>query len=358
MSESYPLFQSAISSAPFGGTMADTSTQTPAGALPQMPQATEAPGSSGNRERAKKIGQDIEAIRAEAGRIQSLKYVSKSHWGRRLEIAMNGGDMEPPALMYKRFEAVSALRNQEAALLQEQRLLEQDSPFDRALAEGKGKDAADALVRSERRRQIEEVNAHLVAAKLPEIPEATRLAFEWNQTTNISKSADEQDPIKALTGAAGLGAATNADFASDKLIPEPLRAAVRAGAKTAEKTRADKKKSDDEKGKYAGFDTLTQLTSAVDKKFDDIKKEQGLEVQEKVIGKDPLTQMPVERSRTVLSKEGAAEARRRALAAYPGAEKFLPNYAEQASAQPTNDAQKDLTPEQKRAALKAKLQGK
>jgi hypothetical protein len=301
---------------------------------PETPEATEAPGRSGDQARIKKIQQD----RALLGNVlQNLydirdKWRSSSVFTRWHNKALYGRDVEPPDMMYKRHDAITDLLKTDAMLAEEERLLTMPSPTAQS-------DASDAARREARAAQMNWLDKFNQQRGLPMVPQEIQLQYiEKGYGLDQAAAKDgEDDIIKQLTGAAKFGQEVGAEAAAE-LAPDRdnLRKSAVAGAKYGAKVRAESKDGGEEKGKYAGFDTMAQLTSAVGAAEEDISETLKEEVEENGYFINPMTGMreagKVFNKR--LTESGAKEARKRALATFPGAEKWLPNYINQQAPEP------------------------
>jgi hypothetical protein len=367
MSESWPLFQSSLSSTPFSGTMAETSTATPAGELPQTPVANEMPGASGDRARAEKLKSSAAldtAIQTSSELLKHLndmkwsKHPKSARWVRRQRLGLNGNkDTEPPEMMYRRFQAMSEVGRNLQTLLEEKRLLESPSPGEAAALDTKGREqekAAAAAIERERRTatvsEIEKLQGH------PMDPNVRAQFIEGGY--GLDKAAGEQDPIKAATAAAELGAKAG-DVSGDPTIPAPMRSFVGAGAKQGARVRAEKKSDDaaaDATPVLGMFKNPGQLNTAMHQDFKDLLNTDGYFHMEKYETGDTLRP---EGERRAWSKDEIKNARAAVATRYPGYEKYFPNFVEKGFTDAPVDIpaadQKDVTVQQKRAALKAKL---
>jgi hypothetical protein len=174
----------------------------------------------------------------------------------------------------------------------------------------------------------------------------------------LDKAAGEQDPIKAATAAAELGAKAG-DVSGDPTIPAPMRSFVGAGAKQGARVRAEKKSDDaaaDATPVLGMFKNPGQLNTAMHQDFKDLLNTDGYFHMEKYETGDTLRP---EGERRAWSKDEIKNARAAVATRYPGYEKYFPNFVEKGFTDAPVDIpaadQKDVTVQQKRAALKAKL---
>jgi len=369
MSESWPLFQSSLSSTPFSGTLADTSSPTPAGELPQVPQANEAPGPSGDRARAEKL-KSSEALDAAIQQHSELlkhlndmkwsKHPESDRWVRRQRLGLNGNkDTEPPEMMYQRFKAMSEVGRNLQTLLEEKRLLNQPSPEEAAMQEGIAKLTVHGIEVSDRKRKVDEANVTLRSMGLPEIPPDKALAFSENPTANISEKGNgPEDAAKAIKAAQDIGQQATPEGITH--LPLSMQGPAGDALKAAEKVRLEKKTSEADKTKVAGYPDLKSLRNALNSAYD--RHAETLKTEEEGTGMviNPLT---FQREKGVvirkeLTPEAATKARQMALDEFPGAENIpeLKNYV--AGKPVVAGEQKDVSVEDIRARLKAKAAAK
>jgi len=353
------MFQSAISSTPFSGTMAETSTETPAGTLPQTPVANEMPGASGDRARAEKLKSPAALDAAIKQFSDLLQWLDQRKWSRhpnsknwqekmakwqRLGLSGNE-DREPPEMMYQRVKAMTDVAGKLQTLLEEKRILESPGPGEAAALDTKGREqekAAAAAIERERRTatvsEIEKLQGH------PMDPNVRAQFIEGGY--GLDKAAGEQDPIKAATAAAELGAKAG-DVSGDPTIPAPMRSFVGAGAKQGARVRAEKKESDADSKKYAGYPDLKSLRVALNATYD--RYADTLKTEVEGVGMVVNPRSLLREKGVVISKEltpeAARKARQMALDQFDGAETIpeLKNYVE--------GKQQDITPAQQTKKL-------
>ena len=390
----WPLFQSSLSSTPFSGTLADTSTETPAGALPQTPQANEAPGVSGNRARAEKLqSQDVlnSAIDQERSIMQHLEglrwsnHPNSKNWNRRLGVSLNGNrDVEPPEMMYKRYEAIAMHGRNLQSLLEEQRLGNQLSPFEQAYLAETGKNIGEQQQVVDRQRSFEVVNARIKEQKAAGlIPLDTHeftpdeiAILSLNPTANVRGKeggvASPEDLVKQATASAAAGRALGPGGID--LLPSNQRPAARAGYKTGRAETTAQEHAAAEQKRWAGFASLQQLRVAVDREHDNIAATLGTSVELDTGNPDPYhPERNITRVIHPLSPEQEITVRGLAISRVVGAsevpemasyvtghdpadnkKRFPPGMNFGPASQPTNQQQKDLTPDQIKSILKAR----
>ena len=362
MPETYPVFTSALSSTPFSGTMADTSTPTPAGSLPQVPEATELPGASGDMERAKKqvanIDQTVSQLDEAMRFLQQAHYYSGSKWQKRLALGLHGkSDIEPPALMYKRFQMLNDLASTRSQYMDEKRRLIEPGPYEKAMLEQSGKDAANHLQVIERQRYLEGTNDIIRKAKAAGmIPPDTReftpdmiaiLSLNPQASANSSTGTPE-DMAKRAGVLADVGRKLGPKGIQEVLPPDQQLAAMRGWETGQVEGKAASATAEAEK-KYLGFKGIAPLRTAINSAYDRISD--TLKEQQEVDGivTDPLTmqRVPGKVMIRVLTPENSKKARQMALDEFPGSENVpeLKNYVSGKGAPPTE--QQDVTPAQK-----------
>ena len=349
----YPLFQNALTSTPFSGTLADTSTPTPAGEVPQAPVATEMPGTAGNNERIRKIVESLDLLEKTFKQVAEAKPApSQVSWQRRLRLAMHGvSPDDDTGAMYLKAKVLGELSGRMKELEEELRLQSRPSPQE-AQAQ---KEAAD------RERRAGEMNWYdrfrRSNTALPEIPIHKQEQYiESGYGLGVDEHGGPEDLLKKITGPAKAGA----DFGKGivGLLPKEDQAAATVGAINAERERALRTKAEADDKKYGGYKTLAQLKSATQGDYDRILRNMPETGTEKKVFSDPidgpkLFDVPAH------SEADAKEARRRVAAANPALLKWIPDYVEQGdAARSVEDApppQGDVSFEKKIAERKAKL---
>lgn len=376
----YPLFQSALSSAPFPGTMADTSTPTPAsGSQPlQSPYvfpneqeivANEAEYERQRRERLANWEQQAVALETQMRGLQNAKWSKhpdSNRWVRRQRLGLNGNkDAEPPEMMYQRFQAISHMQNQLNTIREQIRLESQPSPFETARQQEMGKAFAEKAEIEARLGLLNQFNEMLPEGQRLPPDSILNLALNPTAGTKGRYGDVEDDPIKRGTAAAGLGAAAGSAAADDPSIPEPLKNLVRLGAGQDAKVRQEKReKGDEDNFPVLGlFKSPGEFLGKMHEQFRLNRDQEGFYHMEKYTAPGNIPGTTETRERKAFSKE-EDKANRAAIASqYPGYEKFFPNFVEKGftdvpNTSPADEGQKDVQTQATRAKIRALTQGK
>ena len=396
MSESYPLFRSAIaSSTPFSGTMADTSTPTPADGSQQQsapyvsPEQTQAELLAKEASDAKVRQQTLQGLTqqkqqyvAEISRVSNLRWVgspAKNKWIRRQRAFSNGNDpriIEPAAMMYKRLEVIDQLHKDVQKIDDQIRMASALSPYEEAYRRNFGEEDAK-LVADQRESDYlhNVVNPQLVKAGKPPLDEDTIYTLARNRSASPQGRYAEVDQAKQLTDWARYGDLV--DPSGVKLAPEGApRTAAAAGHAQGESVRVEKKANADKPP------SLSAIYNIAARELDDVLRSMPMSGKRMVMGKDifnqpdpnaPQIEIPyhneedLKKARGEVDRRfpeisiripGYVEAGAAALPAAQARETATAGAATAAQGDPTKaggQGQKGITFEEKLAARKAKL---
>ena len=385
----YPLFQSALSSTPFSGTMADTSTPTPADGSQQQQAPYVSPEQSHADLLAKEeadarqrqvtlqaLGQQKQERLAEIARVKNLQWVGRptSKLARRQRTFLNGNDprnLEPPEMMYQRLKILEQMHGDVQKIDDQIRMASQLSPYEEALRRNSGEEQAKTEYTQ---REIDYlnnvVNPALQKIGKPPLDPDTIYEMARNRTASPKGRYGEVDPIKQLTDAARYG--DTVDKSGIALAPEgPLRLAAAAGHAQGERVRTEKATSKTEKPP-----SLSAIYNIAARELDDVLRSLPPSGIRKVMGKDILgqpdpTATPIDvpyHNAEDLKKARAEVARRMPFvveripgyvdaggSALPGAQALEDAKAQEDSAKAGGQGQKGVTFEEKLAAAKAKI---
>lgn len=304
--------------------MADTSTPTPMGQMTQAPQASEMPGDAGNRERLRKIQEDRTLIHQQLKIIQQMKWTPTNKWGEAVHVALNGKNIEPADMMYKRFGAMNDLLQRDATLAEEERHLVTPNPITQ-------QNVAEATDRGRRTSFVDSIDEQHKVLGLPPVPAEIRYQFieKGISLNEAAAKGGAGDEIKGLIDAANLGEKVGSAGVPPLDLKGKTGLAASAGAKNAEKVREDKTKEDNATLPVLGlFKKPGELLSAMHTDFRDTLNTDGYYHMEKYEAPGAVPGMTETRERKAWSKEETKNARAAVAARWPGYEKYFPNYIE------------------------------
>lgn len=360
----FPLFQSVEKdSTPFAGTMADTSTPTPMGTQPQVPEVPEAnelPGNSGDRVRLEKIQQDRQLIANQLNTLKTMRWVNKNNWSRRFNLALTGQDMEPAQMMYKRYEAMEGLLRIDAQLAQEERILTEPSPVDQAA----GKEARD---RERRSQQMQFYETFASANGIPLPPQWQLIKTNYIETSYGLKEAitKPEDEIKGLIDSAQLGEEVGEEGVTQLGITGKKGIAATYGARQDKKERDEKNADEGDNFPVLGlFKKPNELFQALHKDYQDQLNVDGYFHMEKYDAPSDIPGVTKKLERRAWSPEDKKNARAAVAARWPGYEKYFPNFVDKGFTDPTpidtppvDPKQDDVNKIKLREDLKKRAQG-
>lgn len=322
MGEPYPTFQAALSSTPFSGTKADTSTATPVGLLPQTQQPTEAPGLSGDRERLTKIQADRTLIQQQLHIISENRFapMRRNPWQLALTTALNG-KQEPADATYKRYGIMTDLLKADAQLAEEERLLTTPNPtVQKDVSEGEG--------RKRRGAEMEWLAEFNRQRGLPQVPQEIQIQYKEKgySLNEAAAKASGDDEIKRIIGAANAGQEVGPEGVPSLGLTGRMADVAMAGAKHGEKVRKEKAEEDSGALPVMGlFKKPGELFSAMQTDLNKTLEDEMYYTVKKTETLDPMGR-PMERKFRNAAQLKAARAD--VASRWTGYEKYFPNFVE------------------------------